>query len=261
MEKKKEYIFLHGNTLLFDRERQSCVFSENFYSNNLLSNYDLSAVHMKLHNEDVFAIEVSEVNSFENIPHTAQWTKLRELIFNLTQSEFQLCGRAMQLIRWNRDHQYCGRCGQRTVLSEFDRSLHCEQCDIQYYPRISPCVIGLVKREEYCLLGRGHRHPEGLFSTLAGFIEPGENAEDAFAREVIEEVSVTIKNILYHSSQPWPFPGQLMIGFSADYDSGEIVVDEHEIIEASWFKYNDLPKVPPQSTISGRLIHEFVSKF
>jgi len=189
-----------------------------------------------------------------------EWQTLRDLLGVVSDDLFQLAGRSLQITRWYRDHQFCGVCGTRTHASERDRSLICENCDARFYPRISPCVIGLVKRGNMCLLARGVRHPDGFYSTLAGFIEPGESAEQAFAREVMEEVGVSITNIQYFGSQPWPFPGQLMIGFTADYSAGDIVVDENEIHDANWYRYDDLPMVAPGFSIAGQIIQQFVDQ-
>lgn len=189
-----------------------------------------------------------------------EWNDLRSLLGSVSDEYFQLAGRALQITRWYRDHQFCGVCGSKTRQSNSDRALVCQNCEARFYPRISPCVIGLVKRGNMCLLAQGIRHPNGLFSTLAGFVEPGENAEQAFAREVFEEVGIQIRNISYFGSQPWPFPGQLMMGFVADYAGGEIVIDENEIVDARWFSVESMPKVPPDSTIAGQMIRAFLKE-
>ncbi|MFL0799366.1 MAG: NAD(+) diphosphatase [Agarilytica sp.] len=187
-----------------------------------------------------------------------EWKPLRSLLGCISEEAFQLAGRALQITRWYRDHQYCGACGSKTRDSRSDRARVCTHCEQRFYPRISPCVIGLVTKGDQCLLARGTRTPEGLFTALAGFVEPGETAEQAFAREVKEEVGVSIENIRYQYSQPWPFPGQLMLGFYADYADGNMVLDEREIIEAGWFSRENLPLTPPLGTIAGRLIQGFV---
>jgi len=189
-----------------------------------------------------------------------EWISLRSQIGYITEEYFQLAGRALQITRWYHDHQFCGVCGGRNRESSSERALVCQSCEARFFPRISPCVIGLVKWGSMCLLARGARHPQGMFSTLAGFVEPGESAEEAFIREVREEVGIEIKNIQYLTSQPWPFPGQLMLGFMADYADGDLVIDEKEIIEAAWFARDDLPAVPPMGTIAGQLIQVFVDQ-
>ncbi len=194
----------------------------------------------------------------ESVSAGFRWASLREMLGVLSEQHFQLAGRALQISRWQINHRYCGRCGAFTSMATDEFRLDCKQCGMDYFPRISPCVIGLVKKGEYCLLASGVRHPETLFSTLAGFIEVGESAEQAFVREVKEEVNIDIHNLQYAGSQPWPFPGQLMIGFTADYLSGDIVIDPKEIVEAGWFRYDNLPNVPPEHSIAGQLIKRFV---
>lgn len=196
-----------------------------------------------------------EVNS----PVGAVWLGLRELLGCIGAVYFQLLGRALQMDNWWRTHQFCGTCGAKTEAVAEERATYCNACDDHYYPRISPCVIGLVRRGSQCLLARGSRLPEGMFSTLAGFVEAGETIEQALCREVKEEVSIEITNLRYVGSQPWPFPGQLMLGFIADYAGGEICVDGEEILEARWFDIDNLPNIPPPGTIAGRLIQQHIT--
>ncbi|MFL0809403.1 MAG: NAD(+) diphosphatase [Agarilytica sp.] len=193
-------------------------------------------------------------------PNQFEWHDLRAQLGLIEETLFNLAGRALQITRWYREHQFCGVCGQPTRQAKSDRALVCSHCEHRAYPRISPCVIGLVKHGDRCLLARGVRTPEGVFTTLAGFIEAGETAEEAFAREVYEEVGLRISNIRYVCSQPWPFPSQLMLGFYAECDSEELNIDEREIIEAAWFEADKLPNIPPMGTIAGKLIHGFVSE-
>ena len=126
------------------------------------------------------------------------------------------------------------------------------------YPKISPCIITLVTRGDEVLLARNKFFPENWYSTLAGFIEAGETAEEALRREVMEEVNVSVKNITYFGSQPWPFPSQLMLGYFCEYESGEIKIEEAELEDAKWFKIDDLPNVPPKLSISGQLISSYL---
>lgn len=133
--------------------------------------------------------------------------------------------------------------------------LQCGHCEHHVYPRINPCVIVLITRGDEVLLASHHRHGKAFYSCLAGFVEAGESAEEAVHREVMEEVGIKIDNLRYIASQPWPFPSQLMFGYLADYESGEIDADEEEIEDAVWFDINDLPLVPnPDTSIAGRLI-------
>ncbi len=189
-----------------------------------------------------------------------QWLSLRNLLDRLSEVEFQIAGRALQILRWHFDHQFCGRCGTPTVQHSQDFAKTCVSCKIDFYPRLSPCIITLVTRGDECLLAWHARSKDEKYSCLAGFIEMGESPEQTLVREVREEVGLSVDNIRYIASQPWPFPGQLMLGYFADYAAGDIVVDQHEIVAAYWFRYDQLPKIPPATTISGRLIHAFVQE-
>jgi NAD+ diphosphatase len=189
-----------------------------------------------------------------------QWLSLRNLLEQLSEDEFQTAGRALQVLRWHFDHQFCGRCGQPTLQHSQDLAKSCVHCSVDFYPRLSPCIITLITRGDECLLAWHTRSKEEKYSCLAGFIEMGESPEQTLEREVMEEVGLRVSNIRYVASQPWPFPGQLMLGYFADYADGDIQVDQEEIRSAHWFHYNQLPKIPPATTISGRLINTFVQE-
>ena len=188
-----------------------------------------------------------------------QWLGLRDFLPGLNSALFRLASRSLQLAYWQVDHKYCGRCASETALTfESDElACKCTCCGHMVFPRISPCVIGLVTDGPRVLLARGMRHKPELFSCLAGFVETGESAEQAFAREVKEEVGVDITNIRYCGSQPWPFPSQLMLGYYADYAGGEVCVDEKEILEANWYTKDTLPLLPSAHSISGSLIRDY----
>ena len=126
------------------------------------------------------------------------------------------------------------------------------------YPTISPCIITLIHDDDKILLGRSKYFPQNMYSTLAGFIEAGESAEEALVREVKEEVNVAVSNIRYHSSQSWPFPSQLMLGYMCKYDAGKIVLNDAELEDAKWFSIDDLPAIPPDASISGQLIRSYI---
>ena len=137
--------------------------------------------------------------------------------------------------------------------------MSCPACNRVYYPRISPAVIVLVTRGEEALLARNSRFPLPFFSTLAGFSEVGESLEETLVREVREEVGIDVGDVRYFGSQPWPFPNSLMIGFFAEYRSGELKLDPDEIAEAAWFKREELPMVPPPVSIARKLIDAWLS--
>lgn len=195
------------------------------------------------------------------LPEGWLWVEMRMMIAVLESGLFGVIGRAAQILEWARNHRFCGRCGAPTAPDERpERLLTCTACGFGAYPRINPCVIGIVTRGDEILLARAHRFVNGMFSALAGFMEVGESAEHTFAREVREEVGVEISNIRYFSSQPWPFPSNLMLGFIADYAGGELVLQDDEIAEAGFYHYTDLPPVPPKGSIARALIDHFVAE-
>jgi len=187
-------------------------------------------------------------------PAGMAWAGLRSLFTVLDDAQFALAGRALQLIAWDRTHQYCGRCGTPTVAKADERVRVCPACKLSAYPRVAPAIMALVHREKQLLLARSPHFPPGMYSALAGFVEPGESLEQCLAREVHEEVGVRVNNIRYFASQPWPFPHSLMIAFVCDWVSGEVKPQETEIEEAKWFEVLQLPKLPSKISIARRLI-------
>lgn len=191
----------------------------------------------------------------------AELNSLRSLLFLPNQDKFLLAGRASQLVGWYRSHRYCGSCGSRTTHHRSERSLVCERCEQHFFPRISPCVIMLVTKGDKMLLAKNSRYRTNFYSCLAGFIEIGETPEETVSREVMEEVSLEVKNIRYLSSQSWPFPSQLMLGFLAEYAGGEIVPDQSEIEDAQWYDIDELPTVPSADiSVAGKLIRAFIEE-
>jgi NAD+ diphosphatase len=204
-----------------------------------------------------YVIEIDTIDEAD--PMYYQKGSLYHILGRVDEQLFALAGRAAQLLDWERDHQFCGRCGNPMRVDTQERAMRCDPCGIINYPRIAPCVIVLVTRGEEMLLARNANFPQPMYSTLAGFIEAGETAEATLAREVREEVGVEITNLRYFRSQSWPFPNQLMLGFFADYAGGEIVCDGSEIADAGWFHYSDLPMTPPVASISGQLIQHYIA--
>lgn len=192
-------------------------------------------------------------------PHGLTLRGLRELYGTLDEDLFVLSGRAIQIVEWDRTHQYCGHCATPTTQLPHERAKRCPKCELVNYPRLSPAVIMLVSRDEELLLARAHRFPAGMYSVLAGFVEPGESLEETVVREVREEVGIEVKDIRYFGSQPWPFPNSLMIGFTATYASGDIAIEPQELAAAAWFSKHNLPQLPPPLSIARKLIDWFVS--
>jgi NAD+ diphosphatase len=172
-----------------------------------------------------------------------------------------LAGRAVQLVEWDRTTRFCGRCGTPTEAMVDERARRCPRCGMLAFPRLAPAVITLVEREDgHALLARGRTFPVPMYSCIAGFVEPGETMEEAVHREVREEVGVSITDVRYISSQPWPFPHSLMIGFEATWVAGDIVIDPKEIVDAQWFGRDDLPMIPPGMSIARTLIDRWLAR-
>lgn len=204
------------------------------------------------------AVTAVELKSIPEGSESLQMVPLFQCLMQYSATEFSIIGRASQVLQWSADHRFCGRCGTATQLHAKDMARVCGTCGHQSFPRLAPCIIVLVHDGDRVLLARGRQFPEGMFSTLAGFVEPGETLEQAVAREVFEEVGVRVTDIRYVESQDWPFPHQLMVGFWARYDGGDIVPDAVEIAEAAWWSLETLPKLPPAQSISARLIKRYV---
>jgi NAD+ diphosphatase len=179
-------------------------------------------------------------------------------LFDLVPPEvFARAGLARQLLHWRRAHRFCGACGAPMNRHPAERAMSCPACGHAAYPRINPVVITLVYRGAEILLARKASGQPRFWSLVAGFVEPGETLEAAAAREIAEEVGLRVRNIRYAASQPWPFPNNLMLGFTAEYDSGEIAPDGAEIAEADWFGRDGLPPIPSRVSIARRLIDAF----
>lgn len=194
------------------------------------------------------------------LPAGMELRKLRELYGLLDEDLFALSGRAVQIVEWDRTHQFCGHCATGMTQLPTERAKRCPNCGLVNYPRLSPAVIVLISRNDEILLARAPHFPAGMYGLVAGFVEPGESLEETIAREVAEEVGIRVHNIRYFGSQPWPFPNSLMIGFTAEYAAGEIAIDPQEIEAADWFPKQQLPLIPPPISIARKLIDWFVSQ-
>jgi NAD+ diphosphatase len=183
---------------------------------------------------------------------------VRELYGKIPDDELALAAYAVQIIDFDRTTQFCGKCGTPTRQLRTERSKLCPACNLLTYPRLSPAVIVLVRKGDEILLARSPHFPSEMYSVLAGFVEPGETLEQTVHREVKEEVGITVKNLRYFASEPWPFPNSLMIGFTAEYQDGGITIDNNEIIAAGWFDREHLPALPSTMSISWALINAWI---
>lgn len=193
-------------------------------------------------------------------PEGARWVGLRALFGVMPDELVALAGRGAQLVQWDRDHRYCGRCATPTLRQHGERARRCVSCGLSAYPRISPAMMCLVTRGKEILLARNVNFPPGRYSALAGFLEAGESIEDAVHREVREEVGIEVGKPIYFSSQSWPFPHSLMIAYTAEYAGGALAPNGHEIAEADWFSADKLPQLPPRMSIARALIDHTLQK-
>jgi NAD+ diphosphatase len=192
------------------------------------------------------------------VPASCEWMDLRRLPETIGEELFWIAGRANHILDWDRSHRFCGRCGHPTQDKADERAKQCPACGLINYPRLSPAVIMAVIRGDRILLARNRRFSAPFYSVLAGYVEPGETLEQCVRREIHEEVGLSVRNIRYFGSQPWPFPNSLMVGFIADYAGGAITVDQTELTEADWFSADALPDLPLKISIARQLIDWFV---
>jgi len=195
-------------------------------------------------------------------PEGTSFRALRPLLGVLQEEMFSLAGRAFQVMDWDRTHQFCGKCGGRTDPLEGERGRVCPGCGLHFFPRVTPAVIVSVVRDGKILLAQSSRFPAAFYSVLAGFVEPGETFEECVRREIREEVGIEVEDLRYFGSQPWPFPHSLMVGFTASFAGGDLVLEEKEIVRAGWFGPEEVPglRIPHQGTIARRLIDRFLSE-
>jgi NAD+ diphosphatase len=211
----------------------------------------------RLNNTHCYAVELDEGAV---PPAGTAFEGLRQVYGRLDEDLFWVAARAVQIVDWDRTHLFCGRCGARLRTKTTERAKECPICGQLHFPRLAPAIIVLVERGGELLLARSRHFLPGMYSVLAGFVEPGETLEEAVVREVREEVGVTVRDIKYFDSQPWPFPHSLMIGFTATYVGGEISLSDDEIEDAGWFTVDKLPTIPGKISIARKLIDWFVAK-
>jgi len=203
-----------------------------------------------------------EVEDFLDIG-LGEYVTLRSLLGRVDELMFEMVGRALQIALFYKTHQFCGQCGQKMQAIDWEIAMKCYHCQHRAYPRVSPCIIVAIRKQKQILLALHNRHQKNnnpVYTVLAGFTEAGETLEACVEREVFEEVGLKVKNIKYVSSQPWPFPHSLMMGFTADYASGDINIDPRELIQADWYDVNDLPRMPRHGTIARKLIEKTLKR-
>jgi NAD+ diphosphatase len=211
----------------------------------------------------VFAVDAEGLDP----PASARLMGLREVGALFSPEDAGLLAYATAMVNWHRRHPHCAVCGALTRAEEAGFLRRCPACGAEHHPRTDPVVIMLVHDGDRVMLGRQPTWPPGRYSALAGFVEPGESLEEAVAREVFEEASVRVEDVLYRSSQPWPFPASLMLGFFARYAEGEPAVGDGELDDVRWFSREELEAtvrgetefaLPPPLAIARRLVDEFL---
>ncbi|MDO5850944.1 MAG: NAD(+) diphosphatase [Methanobacteriaceae archaeon] len=201
-------------------------------------------------NKQCFTIDVEDNSEYEFIDLHS--------IYDINVESYLLGGRAKQVLYWYKTHQYCGACKTKTVLDEEELMLKCPKCGITNYTQIAPAIITAIKKDDKLLMARHTYFTKIRYALIAGFLEAGESVEEAVKREIKEEVGINVKNIKYFGSQSWPFPNSLMLGFTSEYDSGEISVDGKEIDDARWFSKSEIEKPKSDISISSELIKDFI---
>ncbi len=208
-----------------------------------------------LNGRTCYALETAE----KTVAEKEHWQPVRIVAGRLSDGSFTAVCRAKELLHWRKQHKFCGRCGALLKEPELDAALSCPVCGELYYPQLAPAVIvAVIRNGEEILLAHHRRFQEKIYGLIAGFIEAGESAEQAILREIREETGITVGNIRYFSSQCWPFPNSLMLGYYADYVSGDAAADGVELTHADWFKIDALPQIPPPGSIARRLIDNFI---
>ncbi|WP_207435810.1 NAD(+) diphosphatase [Sabulibacter ruber] len=234
-----------------------------------LQELDLTPILLGVREERAyFAVDLLEEHI---VPHeTGSFQELREATLQLARPDSSLLAYAKAMVHWNRQHQFCSVCGSPALSKEAGHLRKCTNpdCQTSHFPRTDTAVITMVTHQGKGLLARQASWPAGMYASVAGFLEPGETLESAVVREVLEEVGLPVNHVEYHSSQPWPFPASIMVGFMAEAETDEIKIDPAEIDDARWFIRPELKelvasgeiKLPPALSISYRLITDWLNE-
>ena len=234
---------------IFNNERELYLTPDNELPLNINNvNADFKLYIGRYKNRDVFVVNADESTDF---------LSLKE-VYDIDKDIYLMATRAVLVRDWFVSHQYCGKCGVKTVMDEKDMMLKCPSCGQVHYPRIAPAIIVAIRKGDELLMAKHSYHDNIRYALIAGFVEAGESIEEAVHREVMEEVGIKIKNLKYQKSQSWPFPNSLMLAFTAEYDTGEIKVDGDEIVKAKWFKKDEIIRYDSDISISDWLIQTFI---
>ena len=260
---ESRFVAVHGDKCLASGEPFHAILLDRHDVEEFLSEQELIFLG-KFRDKPAFAFGL-DASTEAPYQDKGEFHDLRYLGNVLPADEANLVAHARALVLWHRMQKYCGRCGSQSRAESGGNSRICIEpdCSTVLFPRVDPAIIVLVSRQDQCLLGRQPSWPEGRYSTIAGFVEPGESLEDAVRREVSEEANILVENIEYHSSQPWPFPSSLMLGFTAEALSEDILLNDGELEDARWFTRKQLrsgfPKLPYRLSIARRLVDDWLS--
>ena len=253
----------------------NCIYIGEFYSKDCFAvelNEDLKKEDYIKSIKDSQNIENNKVQEDSQIIKKIEFLDLY-FVFDIDEETYLIAGRAIQIIDWENNHQYCGRCGTKTVTSDVEMAKVCPKCGFTSFTRICPAIITSIIKTDYSeldqegkpinkvLMARHSYHSYPRYALIAGFLEAGESVEEGVQREVREEVGIEVKDIEYFGSQSWPFPNSLMIGCICRYKSGEIKVDDNEILKAKWFKKEEIDKSHSNISIFSKLIKNFIENY
>lgn len=248
--KLKTFIAFKHDTLLLGTVGETITFPQSTSDLNPFSNYNPFLIKRSTET-DYYLVDLPkdfpQLDDFDFIT-------MRDFRDFHAQTIYPTVAASYQLLNWNRQHQYCGVCGTKFGPMNPDRSRPCPECSNLLFPQTSVAVITGIIKDGKLLLAHNANFPEGLYSLIAGFVELGENFEETVAREIQEEVGLNVKNIRYFGNQPWPFPNSTMVGYLADYESGDIKVDGVEIVDAHWYTPDTFPSIPSKSSIARKII-------
>lgn len=236
------------NLIVFPRQELKALFADRIISEEGIGCW---------HDKPLYVLQIAQdILPSENL----DWVSLRVFMLQGKATLFRMLSYASQVGTWSAEHRFCGSCGEPTQSSSEHRMRFCAPCWLEFYPRIAPCMIVLVTRGDEILLARSHRYVAGMYSVLAGYAESGESIEDCVRREIMEETRLRVHRLKYVTSQSWPFPHSMMLGFHAEYLEGDIVPQWDEIEDARWFNVRDLPELPMQGSIARYLIDLYLSE-
>lgn len=249
------YIFYKDEIIIKDEIENFIIPSEKDFLINENFNFKPFKLSSK---KESYLMEIEDKNflpkgfKFENIK------KCRRFYEN---KNYATAIEAKAILNWERNHRYCGVCGEKLPSMNNDKSKKCPKCKNLFFPELACAIIVGITNGDKLLLAHNSNFLKNRYSILAGFVELGESLEDAVRREIKEEVNINVKNLKYFGSQPWPFPNSIMLGFTAEYQSGEMIPDGFEIERVNWFSKDEIPEIPPYGSISRKIIDFCFNKF